>query len=74
MTNIYEEYNRRINTLLNHKPELLDKYTRDQIELIYDYYRGSVEEGHAIESLEDYIHYEGDRIMEEAGETVKEPA
>ena len=71
MTSRYTEYDRRIDTLLEYRPELLNKYTRDQIEHIYAYYRGSVEEGHAIESLEDYIHYDGDRIMEEAGETTK---
>ena len=73
MTSRYTEYDRGIDTLLEYKPELLNRYTRDQVQHIYAYYRGSVEDGHAIESLEDYIRYEGDRIIVEmAGETVKE--
>jgi hypothetical protein len=70
MTKTYEEYNRRIDTLLFYKPEIGSRYTRDQILLIYEYYRQDVVEGHAIESLEDYIWYEGRRIMEMAGDLV----
>ncbi len=73
MTSRYTEYDRRIDTLLKYRPELLNRYTRDQVEHIYAYYRGSVEDGHAIESLEDYIRYSGDHIIVEcAGETLKE--
>ena len=72
MTSIYLEYDRRIDTLLSYRPELLNKYTRDQIEHIYAYYRGSVEEGHYIDSLLDYIEDEGDRIVEESGDLIQE--